>query len=106
MGGDPRGLTLGLAPIGPRRSMYAKQKIRQQKMCAVVRVRPSVSVHVRRIHNAVRTDILVMYGWPFVPHLAVFCDGMKTSTSVFETLTAMSETSTTVSETQRQCEIL
>ena len=36
--------------------------------------------------------ILLFYGWSFVPHLAVFFDGMKTSTSVFETSTSVSET--------------
>ena len=37
--------------------------------------------------------------WPFVPHLAVFCDRMKTSTSVFESLTSVFETLTSVFET-------
>ena len=32
-GGDPSGLTLGRAPIGPRRSMYAKKQ-RNKQICA------------------------------------------------------------------------
>ena len=31
--------------------------------------------------------LIFSYTWPFVPYLAVFCEGMKTSTSVFETST-------------------
>ena len=42
-GRDPSGLTLGLAPIGPRRSMHAKKKLIIQKKSP----RPSASVRVR-----------------------------------------------------------
>ena len=39
-------------------------------------------------HYVVNFDIFE-YTWQFVQHIAVFCDGMKNSTSVFKTLTSV-----------------
>ena len=56
-GGYPSGLPLGLAPIGPRRSMYATQKNAKENQINTLKIkcpRPSASVRVRRIHKAGR----------------------------------------------------